>query len=170
MDRTDQMYWVVRNAFVGWNEVDVLKTRHRIDVEGQAGSHEGKHWRVVYTIKVDAPVLPQPSFLSAGGGGVFRPVEQTGDVPPAEVAEYARRMMIKLRNSTYEMAGLTELEVKMLMIIRNVADFAHGEELSGPLKAAVQDAREMSNRFFEDVTSPDYVDYRDEELPSGYKA
>jgi len=169
MNRAEHMHQVLLLAFHARSDVEVWKSPHRIDVVGLAGSHEGKHWKVAFTIPVEAPALPKPSYLVAEGVGLFRRAEQTGDTPPAEVVEYARAMTIKLRNSSYSVAGMTDLERRMLTILRNVADFAHGEELPFLLKEAVQEAREVSNTFFEDVTAPDYEDYGDEELPSSFK-
>jgi hypothetical protein len=171
MDRTGMIYHVLKFSLEDRQDIRIIPDGDRITVQGfpGAGKDGGPQWQVRFTIDVTSPALPKPEYLvmspTSMSSGKWVAPSVKGYEPSEDIVEYARDMTIRLRNSNYNISGLTDLERKCLMILRNVSEFAQFEELSPLMKSAVDDARELSNSFFENSNSPDYVDYRDDEVP-----
>jgi hypothetical protein len=128
--------------------IDIRVSGPMVDVRAHPGNYEDKDWEVEICIDSRAPVLPAPTFWSADAGDIYHHVKDTGDRVPREVVDYTRKLMHTLRESNYQLLGLSGLEQRALNALHNIVLSSNADD-HGSLMNAIQEAQSLTSRFYD---------------------
>jgi len=129
-------------------DIDITVSGPMVDVRAHPGNYEDKDWEVEICIDTRAPVLPAPSFWSANVDDIYHHVNDTGDRVPREVVDYTRKLVRTLRESNYQLLGMSGLEQSALIALHNIVLSSNAND-HGSLMNAIQEAQSLTSRFYD---------------------